>query len=232
MKAKILAVILTTCVLFLNVFPPVVSASEPDIVVDSGELEIVVDISEPEIVVDISEPEVAVDGNELELIPVAAAYCPGSSTNTSGSFAGYRYSYSSNTYIKYRLQHPDGRTIDIMSETSQSVALARDYMSVIEAMKHADANAEAISEMLGWGVSILDSIVRKDITAAVFKNMPQKTAEDWVVRQIFKDSLGTVTDAIIKEIIEAIMPDLCDIQELMKDADNIYDDLWDMVSNN
>ena len=145
MKAKILAVILTTCVLFLNVFPPVVSASEPDIVVDSGELEIVVDSGELEIVVDSGEPE---------LVPMAAAYCPGSSTNTSGSFSGYRYSYSSNAYIKYRLQHPDGRTIDIMSETNMSVALAREYMAVIEEMKNAEANVEAISDTLGIAIGI------------------------------------------------------------------------------
>ena len=213
MKTKILAVVLTTCVLFLNMFPPVVSASETELVVDS------------------SETELVVDSSETELVPMVAAYCPGSSTNTSGSFQGYRYSYSSNAYIKYRLQHPDGKTIDIMSETNQSVALARDYMFKIEEMKNAEENAEAISDILGFALNIVRMMVTRGITAEVFKNMTQKTIADHITQFIFSQSLNSVAKEIIEDIIEAVMPDFCNIQELMKDADNIYDDLWYMVNN-
>ena len=53
-----------------------------------------------------------------------------------------------------------------------------------------------------------------------------------IVNYLIEKGMGYLDKKFVQELIEAVLPDFCDIQELMEEADYIYDDLWDMVSDN
>lgn len=205
MKIRFLSMILATCILFISMAPLVIAASDAQMIVSVS---------------------------EIELMPMVASSCPSPSTQASGAFRGYSYSYSSNAYIKYRLKHPDGRTIDIMSETNPSVVLARDYMSVIGLMMNAEDNAYQVTRALGVALDLTTILVTMGVSALVFKSLTKTLIAELIVNYLIEKGMGYLDKKFVQELIEAVLPDFCDIQELMEEADYIYDDLWDMVSDN
>ncbi len=184
------------------------------------------------LVVVASDAEMIMDVNEIELMPMVASSCPSPSTYASGAFQGYRFSHSTTAYNKYRLQHPDRRTVDIMSETAPSVALARDYMSVVGLMMNAKDNAIQVSRALGVVLDLATILATMGVSAVAFKFLTKTLMTQIIVDYLAGLGLGYLKQKYIQQLIEAVLPDFCNIQELMIEADIIYDDLWDMVSNN
>lgn len=163
---------------------------------------------------------------EDELQPMVAEYCEdnGGTSSSGGIFAGYRYGYYPNAARPYYLGHPDGRSLGIGDPTLFD--LCDDYRSTIQAMIHAEDNAEALTRLLGYAVTVamvlggnLESI--KEITEVVFVSMAIELL----------DYEFDLTSSIRDEIIDILLPAFVDIQYLMNEADNIFDNLYALCSN-
>ena len=167
-------------------------------------------------------------GEDMELQPVIAMSCQGPGTVfSSGNYAGYRYSYNSNAAQPYNLGHPDGRSLGIGDYALFD--LCNDYQSTIEAMLNAEANNEALTEMLGIAVTVAMVLAGQNINISAIKTLSENKFIAFVIG--FLSQYTDIDSDICDQIVEILKPSFVDIQYLMNEADNIFDDLYDMCSN-
>lgn len=160
---------------------------------------------------------------EGELVPVASTNCV--QNEVYARYAGYYCSYIPSAYYRYRLQHPDGYTIDISDPNK--FYIGQNYMELVVAMENAEANAAALTETLGLSLSVGIVLVTHGMSALAVKRM-EEAAFAVLAWEILNEHLG-LTSEVKEEIINVLMPDFCNLKVLMQEADVLFYDYWDSL---
>lgn len=158
---------------------------------------------------------------EEELVPVASTNCV--QNKVYARYAGYYCSYIPSAYYRYRLQHPDGYTIDISDPNM--FYIGQNYMELVVAMENAEDNAEALTRMLGFGVTVAMVLASHGFSIYVLDSLDAGTFISMALA-VLDEQIG-LSDQIKEEILEVLLPDFCDLQVLMQQADDLFYSYWD-----
>ncbi len=166
--------------------------------------------------------------DEAELQPAMARSCEDSEETYSSScmFASYRCSYYPNAARPYYLVHPSGRSLGIGDPTLFD--LCEEYRLIIIAMTNAERHAKSLTRVLGFALDIGTILASQGLSYLAIKTMGESIfvglAVDYLVSQ-------AISPNVRDQIIEILLPNFADLQELMDDADRVFNNLYNICSN-